>query len=116
MDIKRYVLFVISREPLDIEDLKLEDNGAVEHLISEEVRISTNDRMILIIKKALPEQTLFRKSFFSLGNNISEVIINWLSKVCRSNLYDSIWERRKRKNDEQEKDISNISIIKEDLS
>lgn len=116
MDIKRYVLFVISREPLDIKDLKLEESQAVEHLISEEVRISTNDRMILIIKKALPEQTLFKKSFFSLGNNISEVIIGWLSKVCRSNLYDPIWERRKRKVGQQEKDIENISIIKEGSS
>lgn len=115
MDIKRYVLFVISREPLDIKDLKLEENEAVEHLISEEVRISTNDRMILIIKKALPEQTLFKKSFFSLGNNISEVIIGWLSKVCRSNLYDPIWERRKRKITVQEKDGNSVTVAEESL-
>lgn len=106
MNSKRHVLLVISRDPIDLKDLNLEQQDAVEHLINEELEIHGDGNGKMFIVKSLPEQTLAKASnpYEGRGGALSVAITDWLYNVCGSPVYEPLRNRRRREADRREKE------------
>jgi len=100
---KRYVTFIISKEPIKLPE-GLFENPNVQHLITTEFQMGTDINLRSIhnydrqIEKSAPEYCSEVTQLFRGGGScISVAILDWLKNLCGSTAYVPLYFKHEAK-------------------
>jgi hypothetical protein len=93
---KRHVLLVISKDPIDSGNIKNE--AGVEHFVKKELRIGRRGELMLVQSAALEHcRESYDRIFRGSGKSVPLAIVSWMENLISSLSYKPLQEQRENK-------------------